>query len=69
MTEQNLKLLTDAQYGRAAYNMGEITREEMKKLVMPFINNYNKIAEEKAAKYTFVKARKLSLASYLRSNF
>jgi polyhydroxyalkanoate synthesis regulator phasin len=54
-----------AEKGRILYNRGEISREEAKEYIMPYINACNEKSKEIAKKYG-MKPKTISFGQYMR---
>jgi hypothetical protein len=54
-----------AEYNRELYRAGQITREEAKEKIMPYIDYCNEKAKELAKKFN-QKPRKMDFISYVR---
>ncbi len=59
------ELKENAERGRILYNSGEISREEAKELIMPYIDAYNEKTTEIAKKYN-MKPKKISFGQFIR---
>lgn len=62
---KNEKLYLEALEIRAAYRRGVITRAEAKKAIKPYEDMFNKISEEKAAKYK-VRPQRFKFDAFMR---
>ena len=65
MNKETFELLQQAKQAAFEYNIGAISREECRKLVMPYINLYNKKAVEIAKKYG-MRPKKINFCSFIR---
>jgi len=54
-----------AEQSRVLYNRGEITRDEAKEYIMPYINTFNERSKEIAKKYS-MKPKTISFGQYVR---
>ena len=54
-----------AEQGRILYNSGQISREEAKQMIMPYIEAFNNKAIEIAKKYG-MKPKKISFGQFIR---
>lgn len=54
-----------AERGKTLYNRGDISREEAKEYIMPYIEVFNEKSSEIARKYG-VKPKKISFGQYVR---
>lgn len=68
MTDKMKELKVIAMEARTLYFYGKISREEAKRRIKPYEEEYNRIAKEKAKKY-HQKFRPFSFTSYMRSSF
>jgi hypothetical protein len=59
------ELMIQAQESRVMYQLGKITRDEAKELIMPYINKVNEKSIELAKKYN-QKPKKVSFNSFVR---
>lgn len=59
------ELKENAEKGRVLYNHGNISREEAKEYIMPYINAFNEKSAEIAKKYG-MKPKKISFGQYMR---
>jgi hypothetical protein len=59
------QLKVNAEKGRVLYNSGQISREEAKDLIMPYINTFNEKTIEIAKNYG-MKPKKISFGQYIR---
>lgn len=60
-----LTLREQAEKARVMYHMNEISREEMERLIKPYVDEVNKKAVELAKKHG-VKPRKVSVSYFVR---
>lgn len=60
---EHLKI--NAEKGRVLYNSGQISREEAKEMIMPYVDAFNEVSIEKAKKFG-MKPKKISFGQYIR---
>lgn len=68
MTEQMESLRNEAMKAKILYLGGKISREEAKKRIQPYCDEYNRIAKAKAEKY-HQRYKKFSFSAYFRSSY
>lgn len=68
MTEKMKKLQLNAFEAKMLYLSGKISRDEAKKKIRPYSEEFNRIGRENAEKY-HQKFKPFSFAAYIRSSF
>lgn len=68
MTEQMETLRAVAINAKTLYLRGMISREEAKRRIQPYCDEYNRIGREKAKKYN-QKFKPFSFVAYMRSSY
>lgn len=66
MNEEVMMLKQEAEHYKFLYQTGQITREEAKEHITPYLDCVNNKAKELAKKYNMKKYKKVSFISFVR---